>query len=118
MALKQFTIKEVSAHNKESDLWLIIDRKVYDVTSFTDEHPGGIDTLLDSAGMDGIAEFEGVSHSDSARRDLKKYLIGELAAGETAAPAKHASSSSTASLSAVAFIVALVAAVAYLILRP
>ena len=35
-----FTIEEVLKHNKNGDAWLIIDRKVYDVSDWTD-HPGG-----------------------------------------------------------------------------
>lgn len=30
---------EVSAHNGQNDLYLVIDDKVYDVTKFQNEHP-------------------------------------------------------------------------------
>lgn len=36
---------EVSKHKSEDDCWVILHAKVYDVTSFVREHPGG------SAGM-------------------------------------------------------------------
>jgi cytochrome b involved in lipid metabolism len=39
MADKEFTFKEVSAHTTKKDLHVIIHDKVYDVTSFVDEHP-------------------------------------------------------------------------------
>ena len=115
--LKQFKVADVAAHNKEKDLWIIIDGKVYDVTSFTDEHPGGVDTLLDVAGMDGTAEFEGVGHSDSARNDLAKYLVGELAPGEAVQAAKKSQQSAASSFSAIAFTVLIVAVMAYLVLK-
>ena len=117
MATKTFTLKQVAEHSKDKDLWIIIDGKVYDVTSFTDEHPGGIDTLLDVAGVDGTAEFDGVGHSDSARAQLKKFYVGDLAAGEKVVTAKKTQSSTSSSFTAIAFVVALVALMVYLIVR-
>lgn len=35
--IKKFTHAQVKEHNKESDLWLIINDKVYDVTKFLKE---------------------------------------------------------------------------------
>lgn len=42
--------EEVAKHNKQSDLWLIIHGKVYDVSKFVEEHPGGVDVINDGAG--------------------------------------------------------------------
>lgn len=46
----KFTLAQVAAHNKPDDLWLVLFGKVYDVTKFYDEHPGGGDMLLGSTG--------------------------------------------------------------------
>jgi cytochrome b involved in lipid metabolism len=43
---KRFTKAEVAKHDTVHDCWLIINGKVYDVTPFVDEHPGG-DILMD-----------------------------------------------------------------------
>ena len=51
--------------------------KVYDVTSYLDDHPGGGDVLLDVAGQDADEFFEDVGHSKDAREDLKKFYVGE-----------------------------------------
>ncbi|CAA6668011.1 unnamed protein product [Spirodela intermedia] len=43
-----YTLADVSKHNTHEDCWLVIDGKVYDVTKFLDDHPGGDDVLLSS----------------------------------------------------------------------
>lgn len=35
-------------HNKEGDLWVIVDSIVYDLSKFGPMHPGGLNVLLDS----------------------------------------------------------------------
>lgn len=49
-ATKKHTLEDCKAHNKEEDCWLVISSKVYDVTQFLDEHPGGFDIVLAATG--------------------------------------------------------------------
>jgi cytochrome b involved in lipid metabolism len=49
--------------------------KVYDVTPFMDDHPGGGEIMLSAAGKDGTQDFEDVGHSPHARELLKKYYL-------------------------------------------
>jgi cytochrome b involved in lipid metabolism len=35
----EFTFKEVADHSTKKDLYLVVHDKVYDCTSFVDEHP-------------------------------------------------------------------------------
>jgi len=81
--VKVYTKEEVSGHNKEGDLWLILHDKVYDITKFSLEHPGGIEVLLDQAGNDATGPFEDVGHSSDARKQLTEFQIGIIAKDTT-----------------------------------
>ncbi|CAA0831392.1 Cytochrome b5 isoform E [Striga hermonthica] len=78
MAEKVHSFEEVAKHNKKDDCWLIISGKVYDVTPFLEEHPGGDDVLLTSTGKDATVDFEDVGHSDDAQEKMKEFLIGHI----------------------------------------
>jgi len=78
MANKTFSYSDVSEHNSKKDLYLTIHEKVYNVTSFVDEHPGGEEVLLDVAGQDATEAFEDVGHSDEAREILEGLFVGVL----------------------------------------
>ncbi|KAJ5595183.1 uncharacterized protein N7459_001391 [Penicillium hispanicum] len=75
---KEFTLQEVTAHNTKKDLYMVVHNKVYDCSSFVDEHPGGEEVLLDVAGQDGTEAFEDVGHSDEAREILDGLLVGTV----------------------------------------
>merc|ERR1712021_254384 len=75
-------LTEVIKHNSASDCWTVVHNKVYDVTKFLVEHPGGEEIMLESAGMDATEGFEDVGHSSDARELLKDYLVGELIESE------------------------------------
>uniref|UniRef100_A0A5B7AX38 Cytochrome b5 heme-binding domain-containing protein n=1 Tax=Davidia involucrata TaxID=16924 RepID=A0A5B7AX38_DAVIN len=75
---KLFTMQEASQHNTKEDCWIVIDGKVYDVSSYLDEHPGGDDVVLAATGIDATDEFEDAGHSKSARELLESFCIGEL----------------------------------------
>ncbi|KAI3957785.1 hypothetical protein MKX01_007616 [Papaver californicum] len=75
---KLYTVEEASKHNTKQDCWLILDAKIYDVTKYLDDHPGGDDVLVNATGRDAIEDFDFVGHSKSARELMDTYLIGEL----------------------------------------
>lgn len=76
--VKIFSLSEIAEHNKSDSCWMVIHDKVYDVTKFLDEHPGGEEVLLDAGGVDGTESFEDVGHSTDAREMMADYYIGEL----------------------------------------
>ena len=58
--------------------------KVYDVTNYLDDHPGGAEVMLDVAGQDADEFFEDIGHSKEAREELKKHYIGDFYLDEAA----------------------------------
>ena len=42
---KHLSWDEIQGHNSESSLWIVIDNKVFDVTKFLSDHPGGSKVL-------------------------------------------------------------------------
>ncbi|KAM9632591.1 cytochrome b5 isoform 1-T1 [Trichechus inunguis] len=77
-AVKYYTLDEIKKHNHAKSTWVILHHKVYDVTKFLDEHPGGEEVLREQAGGDATENFEDVGHSTDAREMSKAYIIGEL----------------------------------------
>ncbi len=56
--------------------------KVFDVTTYLDDHPGGAEVMLDVSGQDATEFFEDIGHSNDAREELKKHMIGVLKLSE------------------------------------
>ena len=73
-----YTWDDVRQHTSPGDLWLVIDNKVYDVSQWMDEHPGGDFVLLQEAGKDATAAFADIGHSLYAEGLLKDYYLGDL----------------------------------------
>ncbi len=66
--LKEISKAELAKHNTKEDLWFIIHNKVYDVTKYQTEHPGGIEVLMQLAADDASEMFEATGHSDEPER--------------------------------------------------
>ncbi|KAL3633331.1 hypothetical protein CASFOL_022858 [Castilleja foliolosa] len=75
---KVFTLPEVSQHNTSKDCWLVISGKVYDVTKFLEDHPGGDEVLVSSTGKDATDDFEDVGHSASAKAMMEEFYVGDI----------------------------------------
>ncbi|CAN6675798.1 unnamed protein product [Malus baccata var. baccata] len=75
---KLYTMQEASQHNTKDNCWVVIDGKVYDVSTYLDDHPGGDDVLLAATGRDATEDFEEAGHSKTAREEMKALCIGEV----------------------------------------
>ncbi len=75
---KEYTVEEVSKHNTKNDCWVILKGAVLNVTSFLENHPGGVNSIVNFAGKDASEEFE-MLHED---RVIPKYagdcVIGRI----------------------------------------
>ncbi|KAM5246886.1 fatty acid desaturase 2-like protein FADS2B [Ctenodactylus gundi] len=81
--LNRYTWQEIQRHNQETDQWLVINRKVYNVTDWARRHPGGHRVLNHYAGEDATDAFTAMHlELDVVNRYLKPLLIGELAPEE------------------------------------
>lgn len=96
--VKLFTMEDLAKHASYKDCWMLIDGKVYDVTKFMDEHPGGDEVMLSSTGKDASEDFEDVGHSTSARQQLKSFLIGEIDPTSIPPPPIHTMKSTSVSM--------------------
>jgi cytochrome b involved in lipid metabolism len=76
-------IAEVSKHNNINDCYMLIDNKVYNITSYFGSHPGGDRTMVPYCGKDSTQGYDtkgnrGNSHSSYAASLLTSYYIGDL----------------------------------------
>jgi cytochrome b involved in lipid metabolism len=79
----RFTSAEIAVHNTTSSCWLLIDARIYDVTTYLSRHPAGSRTITPWCGRESTVAFdtedgEG-THSSRAYVDLAAYEIGVLA---------------------------------------
>lgn len=77
--LPTIPVQDVRKHNSSSTCYVTIGSKIYDVTSFLENHPGGADLILDYAGQEiGAVMGDQISHlhSEAAYEILDELLIG------------------------------------------
>eukprot|EP00457_Paulinella_chromatophora_P023679 gb/GEZN01027214.1/.p2 GENE.gb/GEZN01027214.1/~~gb/GEZN01027214.1/.p2 ORF type:complete len:138 (+),score=26.37 gb/GEZN01027214.1/:78-491(+) len=75
--IRTWTRKEVAQHNTPEDLWIIVDGKVFDVSGFVEDHPGG-QAIANYAGKDNTKAFHGPQHPERAYSVLEDYFLGDF----------------------------------------
>jgi cytochrome b involved in lipid metabolism len=75
-----FTLAEVAKHASRDDVWVVIKDKVYDLSDFIDEHPGGVESIMKRAGGDATEGFFGPQHPSRVHDMIDEYLIGDVVA--------------------------------------
>ena len=76
--VSSYTLDEVAQHKAPGDYWFAIHNKVYNVTSFLGDHPGGAEPLKHNSGTDASKAFDEVGHTHDAKERLRKFYVGDL----------------------------------------
>jgi len=76
---KTYSFEEVQTHNSKQSCWSAIRGKVYDLTSWISNHPGGEKAILSICGKDGTEAFVNQhGGKDKPEKALSQFEIGEL----------------------------------------
>ena len=76
-----FTRDDVAKHNKESEgVWIIHGSKVYDITEFVQNHPGGVSKIMLAAGKS-VEPFWQIYQQHLGNQAVQD-ILGELQVGE------------------------------------
>jgi cytochrome b involved in lipid metabolism len=77
--LSGYTLIEVSKHKDGSSCWSVVNGKVYDLTAWINQHPGGPSRILSICGIDGSSAFN-IQHEGQSRpaNELAGFYIGDL----------------------------------------
>ena len=86
------TTADVESHNTPTSCYVTLGTKVYDITPFIEDHPGGGDLILEYAGKDvkSIMEDEvSHTHSEAAYEILDDHFVGYVATEPVVNAATH-----------------------------
>jgi len=75
---KTYGWSEVAKHSSKDDLWVVINGRIYDVTDWQHDHPGGGRVLLKNGGKDVSKLFRDVGHSPDAIDMRPTFFIGRV----------------------------------------
>ncbi|KAL0077635.1 putative acyl-CoA dehydrogenase [Phycomyces blakesleeanus] len=81
---KFYTLEEVAKHTAANDCWVIIENKIYDVSGFLDDHPGGKKVLLKASGKDATKQFQSFHSPSVLQKFGPELLIGHVGTAEDA----------------------------------
>lgn len=78
-SVARITMAQVQQHASATSCWTVVDGKVYDVTNWINQHPGGPQRIIGLCGTDGTAAFHGQHGSQSQpNKTLAGFQIGTL----------------------------------------
>ena len=77
--LRKISVEELSKHDGPEDAWIVINGRVYDVTEFALEHPGGAEIIHQYLGQDSSKAYNEVHGPGLAENYLgKSRTMGQL----------------------------------------
>lgn len=75
---KEFTMEEVAAHSTKDSVWVVVKGVVMDVTNFLEDHPGGVQAVLNFAGRDATEEFAMLHDDEVIPKYAPSTVIGRI----------------------------------------
>ena len=76
-------------HNAPDDCWVVLNGKIYDLSVFQREHPGGAKIITDNAGKDVSNLFNAVHPKDIIQKLLPPEACVGIVDVSTVDPEKH-----------------------------
>ena len=76
--MNQYNLEEIQKHKSNKDCWIVINDKVYDVSKFLSEHPGGKKVLIRVGGKDATEQFYQLHKESVLTKIGSQYEIGTL----------------------------------------
>lgn len=87
----------VAIHNSVNDCWTIIDGNVYDLTSYINSHPGGVNNISSICGIDGSKAFTNQHGKQGApNNELSNLLIGAINSQATSTTSSNITTNNSA----------------------
>jgi L-lactate dehydrogenase (cytochrome) len=83
MAERKISINEISSHNKDTDCWIVVDGKVWDITNFAPEHPGGPGIIYKYAGRDATMAYNEIHSPGIIKNGLPAHALKGVVDAET-----------------------------------
>lgn len=69
---------EIQKHAKDGDNWVVLYNKVYNLSKFADEHPGGKDIVLQYGGCDATKIFDSIHSKDMLNTLPPDCVLGQI----------------------------------------
>jgi len=87
--MRKITMQEVEHHNTPDNCWVVLNGKVYDLSTFHKNHPGGSEIITEHAGKDLSNLFNAVHPKDIVQRLLAPEACIGVVDESTVDPVKH-----------------------------
>lgn len=75
---KEFTMEEVAGHASKDSVWVVVKGVVMDVTNFLEDHPGGVQAVMNFAGRDATEEFAMLHDDEVIPKYAPSTVIGRI----------------------------------------
>ena len=71
-----YTMQDVQTHNTPSNCWTVINGKIYNMSSFANQHSGGPSSILSVCGKDGTAVYARQHGSNTSL--IRNFFVATL----------------------------------------